>query len=1112
FPAVTLAAGEHLVVFASGKNRAIAGSELHTDFKLSGDGEYLAIVQPDGTTIDYEYAPPFLPQQDDISFGLTFVSTDLILAGDNVEILVPADGALGATWTGDAFSTGGLWTFGPTGVGFKSTPVTGATLLVDLDAEGLALGPLATWPNAGSMSDFGAQGTDPTVAIVDGVRAVTFDGNDFMRTSELAPAGITGTSNWSTEAWVHNPSLSNEEALVCWARRNGPCNYTAHMNYGSSGGSGAIVHWCADMGFTVQPAPGEWHHLVVTYEGGTDGAQKIYVDGELDNQAPRTLNLHGPSGTEGISVLLGGTTTNTGINVTPNGTWLTGSLAQVRIHDGELTAAQVKDNFLAHAGRFGVPSAVTSLMATDLEAEMMGVNPSVYLRVPFAVIDPSALDLLELRMQYMDGFVAYINGTEVARRNAPASPAWDSAATATRTDDQAMAAEIINVSAALPLLQAGNNVLAIHGLNDDVNDGSCLILPELIGSALAPGPPGYFEPATPGAINGSSFIGFVGDTKFSVDRGFYETPFTVEITTTGTVGAYIRYTLDGSEPTEANGTDCTVPISITGTSCLRARAFVTGYQPSNVDTHTYIFVSDVITQSLAGQAPTPDWPPSGWFNGQWMVYGMDPDVVNDARYTDKMTSAMLGISSMSFVTDLDNMFGVTDGIYANSIQRGRLWERPLSVEVLNPDGSEGFQVEAGVRIRGAASRGGGNPKHGFRLFFREEYGDAKLNFPLFGDEGEDSFDKVDVRCEQNYSWSKDGDPWAWDNTLIKDVFSRDLQREMGQPYTRSRYYHLFINGHYWGIYQTQERAEARYAETYFGGDKDDYDVMKAENVWPRKVTVTDGNMDAFTRLWTAAVAGFASNADYYSIQGLNPDGTRNPAYERLVDVNNVIDYELDTFYVGDFDGPICAWYGNGCMNNVYMVYNRSNPDGFKFFRHDAEHSILSHRAGDAGAPGIYSSSIDRTGLWNTGQLLEDFNPQYLHQQLAGNQAYLMRFADRVRKHFYHDGILSPTNAAALFASRQAELDLAVIGESARWGDTHIHPPRTKDDDWLPCINDIYARFFPGRTNQVIAQLRAKGWYPNTDPPDFSINGTPQHGGPITAGDALTMTAPMGAIY
>ncbi len=58
-PALTLNAGQYRVIFASGKNRT--GATLHTNFSLSQDGDYLALVQPDGQTIAYEFAPIFPP-------------------------------------------------------------------------------------------------------------------------------------------------------------------------------------------------------------------------------------------------------------------------------------------------------------------------------------------------------------------------------------------------------------------------------------------------------------------------------------------------------------------------------------------------------------------------------------------------------------------------------------------------------------------------------------------------------------------------------------------------------------------------------------------------------------------------------------------------------------------------------------------------------------------------------------------------------------------------------------------------------------------------------------------------------------------------------------------
>ncbi len=78
FPAVTLPIGGTVIVFASEKDRAVAGSELHANFKLDGDGEYLALVRPNGLTIEQEFAPEYPNQYDGISYGL---GSDFIARG-----------------------------------------------------------------------------------------------------------------------------------------------------------------------------------------------------------------------------------------------------------------------------------------------------------------------------------------------------------------------------------------------------------------------------------------------------------------------------------------------------------------------------------------------------------------------------------------------------------------------------------------------------------------------------------------------------------------------------------------------------------------------------------------------------------------------------------------------------------------------------------------------------------------------------------------------------------------------------------------------------------------------------------------------------------------------
>lgn len=65
-----LAAGGYLVVFAAGAEDSVIAGEFHTSFSLSAAGEYLALVQPDGQTIAFDYAPQFPRQATDVSYGV----------------------------------------------------------------------------------------------------------------------------------------------------------------------------------------------------------------------------------------------------------------------------------------------------------------------------------------------------------------------------------------------------------------------------------------------------------------------------------------------------------------------------------------------------------------------------------------------------------------------------------------------------------------------------------------------------------------------------------------------------------------------------------------------------------------------------------------------------------------------------------------------------------------------------------------------------------------------------------------------------------------------------------------------------------------------------------
>jgi len=86
-------------------------------------------------------------------------------------------------------------------------------------------------------------------------------------------------------------------------------------------------------------------------------------------------------------------------------------------------------------------------------------------------------------------------------------------------------------------------------------------------------------------------------------------------------------------------------------------------------------------------------------SGQEISYGLDPTIYNDATYKNDMVSSFMSIPTISLVTDLRNLFNPDSGIYVNALLHGEEWERAASIELLNPDSSDGFQENCGIRIR-----------------------------------------------------------------------------------------------------------------------------------------------------------------------------------------------------------------------------------------------------------------------------------------------------------------------------------------------------------------------------------------------------------------------------
>jgi CotH protein/lamin tail-like protein len=150
-------------------------------------------------------------------------------------------------------------------------------------------------------------------------------------------------------------------------------------------------------------------------------------------------------------------------------------------------------------------SGYESYIGTDVETQAYDITSSVYIRMHFNVADASAVAQLQLAMRYDDGFVAYINGTEVARANAGGTINYQSAATQIHDDSEAVIFEELDISAYAGALVNGDNVLAIHGLNVPASSSDLLLQAELTGSSSGEISENlvYFDSPTPGLDNGT---------------------------------------------------------------------------------------------------------------------------------------------------------------------------------------------------------------------------------------------------------------------------------------------------------------------------------------------------------------------------------------------------------------------------------------------------------------------------------------------------------------------------------------------------------------------------------------------------------------------------------
>jgi hypothetical protein len=589
FPTRILAPGEFLVVFASSKN--LNGAELHTNFRLSAAGEYLALVEPDGVTVSHEFAPTFPAQLTDVSYGLEMsaTTTDFVTTGSAGRYHIPTSGALGTTWTSSAFNDGS-WTSGTNGFGFDSSGTLAPFISTNIQGAmmGTNSGAYLRYPfTITGAPDFDSLRLD--MAYDDGFAAYLNGTAVDLGNAPASPVWNATALAGNSGGLVVNNFAAPETGLALVNHSSTPASIIAgadpHLRlvYNGTGSNHNSIHF-------NRTDLGPFNTVVAEFD--------FRMNGTADGFSFLML----PTGTYGTTTASPGVTLATAEEPNVAGLFAVGfdiynNIDEISLHYGSVrgeTNRQGTIDLNANVWhRAKIQLTPTGGGGTSVN---VSVTPNVRGAPGTPVVFHSNVSIPDLNpYEYRVQFSARTGGatTNVDLDSISVSQSGANGSLTKSTD----------ISPHLGLLQSGANVLALHGLNITAADTDFLARPLLSGVAVNSvnvASVFYYETSTPGAPNDAGTNGFAGPVSFSPAGRTFNSSLNVTLATP-IPGGEIRYTTNGTVPTQAS-TLYTGPIALSGSARLRARAFVPNFSPGPLASETY-FRLEADLQSFTSNLP-----------------------------------------------------------------------------------------------------------------------------------------------------------------------------------------------------------------------------------------------------------------------------------------------------------------------------------------------------------------------------------------------------------------------------------------------------------------------------------------------------------------------------
>ncbi len=719
---------------------------------------------------------------------------------------------------------------------------------------------------------------------------------------------------------------------------------------------------------------------------------------------------------------------------------------------------------------------------------------SLFMRKSFQISDTSKIALALLSIDYDDGFVAWLNGIEIARSNlgiSGDSPEFNTLAPESHEAKiyQAGFSEkfFIDKQKLSSALLLGANILALEVHNaDTVSSGDLSVIADFnlaisdnqvtlqkIASPLTGLHTDYKLSSGGQTLTLTDSVGNIIDAKaigalqpnhsrgrnpdgsnnwclFSNPSPGVSNGSPVCVNTYGDIPVFslpagfytgsqlvsisssdtIRFTTDGSIPT-SQSTIYSGPISVDSTMVLRARSFnVSAFLPGETITNTY-FINENIS-----------------------------------------------IPVISLSTDSENLWNWNNGIYVKGPDAGAAipffganfwkdWEKQGHAEYFDSTGKPGFELEAGLKIFGNFTRA--FPQKGFRISARDCFGTSQVNYKIFSGRDFSSFKNFNIRNAGN-DWNivhfRDG-------LLHKAVKSNHLDIMEYEPCV------AFLNGKYWGVYELRERQDKYFFSNNHGADPDKIDLLEYNG------DVIEGSNK-----------NFISMADFISTSDMTVKANYDSA-AGMMDMDNFCDYFIIETYVNNRDWLISNQFGAG-VNNI-KFWRTNNPIGkWRYILWDVDVTL-----------GLY-------GLSNDNSLLSTINAANPHSEMLKSllqnsnfrSYFINRYADLMNT------IFVPANLGGLAFKMRDKIAPEMARHFLKWGNTFpnsigvgtSYNPAT----WNNAINNFlmfFINYRPGYSRGFI-----KTQFALNKQTSIGLNVSPKGAGQIQISTIIPDSLPWTGIY